>query len=164
LKEWVLDHIAEVDVYGKWSDERTLEDKRFVGPKPMAEVQAIMADTRYTFIIPIKKGWVTSKYIEMIHAGCIPFFHPYYDGQDHLKYPAILKPKTPDDLMKAIEYFESHPEDRMDMIRKLQETYCSTDRYDGTYVNNQVMSSLIPGYKKPDVSKFKKNKAAVFDL
>ena len=76
LKEWVLDSYSDVEIYGKWEDERTITDRRFCGSKHISEIQRRFSDVKYTFIIPIAKGWVTSKYIEMIHAGVIPFLHP----------------------------------------------------------------------------------------
>jgi len=76
LNEWVLKYLKNVNVYGRWEDERATSDPRFVGSLDINKLSDLLKSVKYTLIVPIAPGWVTSKYIEMIHNGVIPFFHP----------------------------------------------------------------------------------------
>ena len=158
LKRWVLDYNDDVSVYGKWSDEVML-DSRFKGPLKLDKIESITKRSKYTFIIPIKKGWVTSKYIEMIHAGCIPFFHPTYDEQGHTGVPDILRVTTPEELYNRIDYFESRPEERIELLSKLQ-TLLKPEYYTGEYINHVIMDSMYKSlgltYIPPNITSFNK--------
>lgn len=145
LKTWVLENpsLNTAEIYGKWEHTETENDSRFKGSIQLEEVQQKMEDTKYTFIIPIKKGWVTSKYIEMIYAGCLPFFHPTYDEQNHIDVPEILRPKTMQDLNLAIEYFEEHEEDRIKLVKELQEKFIKETDLNGLNISNIIGNSLI---------------------
>ena len=144
LKTWVLENpsLNIAEIYGKWEHKETENDSRFKGSIQLEEVQQKMEDTKYTFIIPIKKGWVTSKYIEMIYAGCLPFFHPTYDEQRHIDVPEILRPQTMEDLNLAINYFEEHEEDRIKLIKELQEKFIKETDLNGLNISNIIGNSL----------------------
>lgn len=163
LKEWVLDNIEDVEIYGKWDHENTLNDDRFKGSMPLEDLQQKLKSVRATFIIPIAKGWTTSKYIEMIHAGVIPFFHPTYDEQDNLNVPKWLRPKDSASMMQAIEMLK---DDKIytKLIQELQDQFCKPEYYDGTRLNEIVMSHLNENYSAPDLSKFEKHVVEKFDL
>jgi len=154
LNEWVLSNIDEVSIYGKWDEPRTVDDSRFVGSMELDQLQGVLNDVKSTFIIPIKKGWVTSKYIEMIHAGVIPFFHPTYDEQGHLGMIDFCRPKSPADLMNRIKQIETDDSKYSDIIDELQEKYCRPEYYDGTKLNDIVMSALDEDYVSPDIGAF----------
>ena len=145
LKTWVLENpsLNNAEIYGKWEHKETENDSRFKGSIQLEEVQQKMEDTKYTFIIPIKKGWVTSKYIEMIYAGCLPFFHPTYDEQQHINVPEILRPQTMEDLNLAINYFEEHDEDRIKLVKELQEKFIKEIDLNGLNISNIIGNSLI---------------------
>jgi hypothetical protein len=64
LKEWVLNEFDDVEVFGKWDHKDTTDDARFKGSLHISKLQSKLKDVKFTFIIPIAKGWVTSKYIE----------------------------------------------------------------------------------------------------
>ena len=108
LKHYVLDHVEDVDIYGKWNfkSKRISGDKRFKGPKKFNELQSMLDRVKYTFCIPIKKGWVTAKFWEMAHYGIIPFLHPDYDSQDNLNVPDFFRIKDSKDLHDKIELLE----------------------------------------------------------
>ena len=162
LKEWILDNKSlstNLEIYGKWSDDIIEADSRFKGSIHLDEVQNIMSDTRYTFIIPIKAGWVTSKYIEMIYAGVIPFFHPSYDTQNHIDIPDILRVKNIQELEAAIDKFERDEERRYDFIQYLQHTLITQADLSGETLSDTIMSNVSRlnniEYKKPDLSEYK---------
>jgi len=155
LKEWILDKIQDVNIIGQWDKKYTESDKRFVGTMQLDDVQIYMNSVRSSFIIPIKKGWVTSKYIEMIHAGVIPFFHPTYDTQNNLKMPDWIRPKNTSDLLKRID---ENMDDSvyLSRISELRNIFCKEKYYDGSFLNRVIFRSLIENYKEPDLSKFEK--------
>ena len=110
LKEYVLDSMQDVAIYGKWDEETIGNDQRFKGPKKFEDLQAELPYVKYTLIIPIKPGWVTAKWVEMIANGIIPFFHPTYDEQKHCKVPEYIRLTKASDLGKKIAELEANPE------------------------------------------------------
>lgn len=154
LKEWILDHNKDVDIYGKWSDEIMEGDTRFKGSVKIDALQDKLQDVKFTFIIPIKKGWVTSKYIEMIHAGVIPFLHPTYDEQKHTAIPDFLRVKSPEQLAERIQMLKDDPAKYNHLLELLQKTILKPEYYDGTFLNNKIMSSIDPNYVAPNLEEF----------
>lgn len=147
LKKWVLDNnvLNDTFVYGKWDEKYTENDLRFKGSLKLDEVQNIMSDTKYTFIIPIKDGWVTSKYIEMIYAGVIPFFHPTYDTQKHInlgKFNKLLRPETPEKLLENINELENTPGLRKMVISELQTMLITDKDLNGENISHEIMSNI----------------------
>jgi len=155
LNQWVLNKIDDVEIYGKWEHPETENDPRFKGSMKLEELQEKLKSVRATFIIPIAPGWVTSKYIEMINAGVIPFFHESYDTQDNTKVPSWLRIKTADQFAQALELV-ANDEVYNKMIKELQDTFCTKEYYDGTALNDIVMSNTIEDYVRPDLSKYEK--------
>lgn len=161
LNDWVLRRMQDVEVYGRWEHKfaQPAMDTRFKGSRQIDEIQKIMSETKYTLIIPIRDGWVTSKYIEMIHAGVIPFFHPSYDRQLHLKVPEILRPKTPDEMSATIEKLEKVPGAREMLLDTLQKTFLKDEYYDGSALSESILKSgykyIGETYESVDVSSFK---------
>lgn len=161
LKEWILDGIDDISIYGVWDEEKVNGDSRFVGAIQIDELQRKLLDVKFTFIIPIAPGWATSKYIEMIHAGVVPFFHPTYAANvpaiiDNI--PEILKPKTPAEFHTSLKKLSETPGAYEKMIMYLQKTFCHESLYDGTALNYTVMSSFISNYEQPDLRAFVKAK------
>ena len=166
LKEWVLDNPElqdDLSIYGKWDEKYTEKDFRFKGSIQLEKVQEIMEDTKYTFIIPIKEGWVTSKYIEMIYAGVIPFFHPSYDTQGHIDlgdFGKILRPNSPASLNWAINLLEGQPGLREKLVKYLQERLIKDSDLSGETISTEIMqaNALLnkTTYQKPDLSAFTK--------
>lgn len=155
LNEWVLQYFSDIDIYGKWSDERALNDKRFKGSKNINEIQQILNNVKYTFIIPIAKGWVTSKYIEMIHAGVIPFFHPTYDEQKHVPVSDFFRPKNPKELLERIEKLNGDNKLYEKTITDLRKAVLVPSYYDGTFINEKIFKSMSDSYKNVEMENFK---------
>jgi len=156
LKEWVLDHFDDVEVYGKWEHESAKEDKRFRGSKHIEEIQSMMNNVKFTFIIPIAKGWTTSKYIEMIHAGVIPFLHPTYDEQRHLPIPEFFRPSTPEEFRNSMNTLLADPAAYEKALNGLRKAVLKPEYYDGTFINDKIMKAVDPTYQRPDASGFSK--------
>lgn len=118
LKKYVLDHISDVSIYGKWSEE-WLSDPRFEGPRKFKDLVPMLKDTKYTFIIPIQKEWSTAKFWEMIYYGIVPFMHPYYDSQKNIPAPDFIRISNPKELNEKIQYLEDNPEEYKALIKEL---------------------------------------------
>jgi len=142
LKKYILDHIQDVDIYGKWNENILNNDSRFKGPKKFNELQSMLPSVKYTFCIPIKKGWCTAKFYEMAHYGIIPFLHPTYDEQNNLKCPEILRVKDSADLFQKIEYLESD-ENAYNNLRTELDKLLKDEYYDGTFLNTRIMNCII---------------------
>jgi hypothetical protein len=147
LSEAILNDVQDVQVYGKW-DPRTIgDDKRFKGSMGFHELQGMLPRVKYTYCIPIKKGWVTSKFWEMAHYGIIPFLHPTYDMQKHLGAPDILYVKDSKELFERIKYLEENPsayaELRDTIDKMLKDSY-----YNGEFLNDLTMKVLTKIAKK----------------
>ena len=156
LKEWVLDKFEDVEIYGKWEHDAVNKDSRFQGSARIDELQKKLQDVKFTFIIPIKEGWVTSKYIEMIHAGVIPFLHPTYDMQGHLPIPDFLRPKTPSEFYERMQHLIDNREEYETLLKDLRKAVLKPEYYDGTFINDKIMSAFDSNYQRPDVSVFEK--------
>ena len=156
LKEWVLNKFDDVEIYGKWEHDAVKEDSRFCGSAKIDELQKKLQDVKFTFIIPIKEGWVTSKYIEMIHAGVIPFLHPTYDMQRQLPIPDFLRPNTPAEFYERMQSLINNPKQYETILLGLRNAVLKPEYYDGSFINDKIMAAFDPSYQRPDVRAFEK--------
>ena len=156
LKEWVLDHFDDVEIYGKWEHEAATKDARFRGSKHIEEIQRMMSNVKFTFIIPIAKGWTTSKYIEMIHAGVIPFLHPSYDEQRHLPIPEFFRPSSPEQFRSSMNTLLNDKGAYEKALTELRAAVLKPEYYDGTFINDKIMQAVDPSYQRPNLSRFEK--------
>jgi len=141
LKEYVLDSMDDVSIYGKWDEETIGNDPRFKGPKKFEELQKELPNVKYTFIIPIKPGWVTSKWVEMISNGIIPFFHSTYDMQKHCHVPEYIRIKNPRELHEKIEFLNNNQSEYKKILNEC--LACITeDDLSGRALNNTIMLNL----------------------
>jgi len=152
LKEYVLDSMDDVKIYGKWAEETVGDDPRFKGPKKFEELQEELPHVKYTLIIPIKPGWVTAKWVEMIANGIIPFFHPTYDEQKHCNVPDYIRLNNPSELGEKIAELNSNPELYNKILSEC--LACITEKdIDGTNLSNIILSQT-PAINK-DGNEFK---------
>lgn len=144
LKEWILDQPGSdsYNIYGRWDDDIITGYDQFKGYKSMCEIDEIFKRTRYTFIIPIRPNWVTSKYVEMIRVGVIPFMHPSYDTQySVLPNDHYIRVSTPQELFEKIEYLEQNHDARISLVKELQDMFLSGTR-DGSILSTIINKSL----------------------
>lgn len=139
LKRWVLNHLEDVDIYGKWSDE-WMKDTRFKGSVKFQTLQDMLPDVKYTFIIPIQRGWATMKFWEVLQYGIIPFMHPWYDEQMNLDVPEFIRVETPEELFEKIEFLENNPAEYTALLEKLNQVL-KNKYYTGEHINNLIMKS-----------------------
>lgn len=141
LKKYVLNYFPDVEIYGKWSESIVKHDDRFKGALKFNDMQRKLKDVKYTFIIPIKPGWVTSKYIEMISNGIIPFFHPDYDSQLHINVPDFIRIKSTHELIEKINFLENNNDEYLKIIKECQ-SIISEDDISGRNLSNIILNSL----------------------
>jgi hypothetical protein len=141
LKQAILNDVKDVAIYGKWEPEVIGNDERFKGSLGFHELQSMLPRVKYTYCIPIKKGWVTSKFWEMAHYGMIPFLHPTYDEQNHLKAPPFLTVTSSKDLFDKIKFLEENPK-AYETLRASIDGMLKDDFYNGERLNNLTMTEL----------------------
>lgn len=141
LKESILDHVSDVSIYGKWNEETIKDDKRFKGSIPFQTLQDMLPRVKYTFCIPIKYGWCTMKFWEMLHYGIIPFLHPSYDTQDNLKVPEFIRVTDSKDLFNKIKFLEENPEAYATLQENLKKLL-KPEYYDGTALNKITFDAI----------------------
>ena len=141
LKKYILEHVENVDIYGQWNPDTIGDDHRFKGPKKFNDLMQMLPRVKYTFCIPIKKGWVTAKFWEMAHYGIIPFLHPTYDDQKHLDVPDFIRVKDSQDLFNKIKFLEEKPKAYKE-LRDLLDDMLKEEYYDGSYLNDLILGKL----------------------
>lgn len=124
LKKYILstDKEQKFDIYGKWDESYTKGYPQFKGLLTKEELGKVLAETKYTLVIPLRKKWASYKYIEMLLEGTVPFFHPDYDV-DNFIVPAdsFLRVKSPEDFKKKIDFLNEHDDQRIMLVKKLQD-------------------------------------------
>jgi hypothetical protein len=141
LKDYILDHIEDVQIYGKWDPRVIGDDSRFMGPKKFNELQSMLQHVKYTFCIPIKRGWATAKFWEMLNYDIIPFVHPSYDSQGNIGFPDILRVKNSKDLFDKINHLENDSGAYVSLLSDLKKLI-RPEYYSGDYLNNLIMNSF----------------------
>jgi len=163
LNEWVLKHDENIDIYGQWNENIINSDARFRGSVHVSEIQRRFGNVRSTFIIPIAPGWVTSKYIEMIQAGVIPFLHPTYDTQNHTNLDSFYRPSTPEQLHDRIASIYNDDVLYLHHIRYLSNKYLTDDLYDGSFINKSIMTSIDSTYSEPCINNYRKSEITTLE-
>ena len=105
------------------------------------KIKFLLKEVKYTFIIPIEKGWTTSKIWEMIYYGIIPFMHPYYDSQKNLKVPDFIRIKNSKDLLEKINFLEENENEYLKLRKSLLNLISDKD-YSGENLINNIMNDF----------------------
>lgn len=94
---------------------------QFIGKVKPKELDNYFRDSRYTVCFPVIHGYLTWKYLEALMNGVLPFIPPFYDEQHHeISADHPIRVHTPEELYQKIEYFEQNPEQRIKLVRYLQ--------------------------------------------
>lgn len=109
------------NIYGRWSGE----DTRFAGELEYDKLMKHFKKVQATFLIPIKPGWVTTKYLEMLAIGVVPILYYMYDFYDvELKMPKVWNKSGFDKFLKFITCSYSSNEY---MLETLKERHLTDD-------------------------------------
>ena len=132
VEKWVLSNFPDAIVSGKWS-------KEWLEKYPDNFIQVRMHDmldqvkrTKYTYITPILKNWVTSKWSKMAHYGILPFFDPTYDTQGHVKIDPYLRVNSPEEMKEKIDFLNANPKEYERLLNHIWELL-NEDYYNGKY-------------------------------
>ena len=97
-----------IDVYGRLTEEEQemLGKSNYKGEIKYKDMQEVLRKSFSTLIVPIKKGWVTSKYVEALMNGVLPIFYCDYNvGLLEYESPLIVfNAREFDEVYKFIEY------------------------------------------------------------
>jgi hypothetical protein len=144
LKEYVFPIGGDIRIFGKWSDyfKNQSHSNYFKGYLSNEDIDETFINTRYTLVVPTDAGWVTSKYAEQLQWGVVPFFHPLYDKQYHLvPEDHFIRLKSADDFKEKIEYLENNPDERIKLVKNLQNELIS-DTFNGDFMINILNKAL----------------------
>lgn len=143
LEEYVLknkhlnsDLRESAEICGEWSKEWTDKYKNFKPSVPYSKMWDKTKSMTYTLLFPTGSGWCTAKFWECAYCGVIPFMHPQYDDQHWIKDEEghrALRVTSPEDFARKIEYLESHPEKRAEIIDNLRRAV-KEEYFDGRHV------------------------------
>ena len=137
-KRFLIDTELPVDIYGKWPEEIYDEYINVHPPIQFDTLKPTLIRTKYTFMIPIKQGWVTAKYLEMAYFGIIPFLHHTY-GETTL--PDFCYVKTPQELKDKISILnqnsDMHKRIKIECIKRIRHEFM-----DGSYMRTKLLEAL----------------------
>jgi hypothetical protein len=139
VMKYVLGESNQIKVYGKWDEKILKSDPRFEDI-PMSELSHTFDRIKYTFCIPIKKGWATGKFWDMARMGIIPFVHPDYDSQKNIGFPEWLRVESAADLKEKMDFLDANPDKYTHTLQVLKDMI-TPDKVDGTYISNTIMKA-----------------------
>lgn len=121
LEDYIINKYPEHVIMGNWPEE--YQSKGNFDFVPLKKLDNIMEKTKYSLMMPSNLGWSTSKYVECIIKGVLPFFPPKYDEQNNaLPENHFLKVNSPEELKQKIDYMEENDNERIELVRELQKT------------------------------------------
>lgn len=170
LEHWILQHIdklPEFSIIGDWDyafkcDYRSTNAKevqafnkkdydleevkypQFIGKMKADATDVVLKDSKYSLCIPVIPGYLTSKFYELLSVGVVPFVIPEYDEQ----FNSIIKDEyirvwSPEDFIQKINYLESNPEFRCELVEDLQKRYLTDYVTSGRFIIDQINSRLM---------------------
>lgn len=144
IQEFILDAEFDCEIYGKWNEPYS-NDRRFKGSIDKIELDRVMRQWRYSFCVPLGDGWATTKYLELIKQGVVPFLHPNYDLQRNTDLPDYLWVKDAKELsMKMEELDANNFEGYREMISRLYQRITHPLLINGQDMNFRIMQKIDP--------------------
>jgi hypothetical protein len=150
IKEYVLDNFVDSTIYGVWdsSTEGIEPYLNRIHPTPMIELQEQMYNTKYAFMIPIKKGgWTTSKFYKHLIFGIIPFFHEISYSPEYGNIPEFLILKSAKDFKEKIDFLENNPDEYLKLWKECQ-SLLKNEYFTGHFYNDVMLNVLEEFYPK----------------
>jgi hypothetical protein len=143
ISEYVLTNDLGSDDYGIWGKWSTTQgyEHVFRGCEKFNNLIPIFQQTRYTLLVPIRYGWATAKFWEMIWMGVIPFMHPTYDIQGHINCPSFLRVNSPKEFKEKINVLENDDELYNFIVDELQNMMTQED-FSGEKIMNMLMGEF----------------------
>lgn len=151
----IIDGMTGLDIYGRLSEEerKMLGEDNCRGEIKYTEMQKVFSKAYSTLVVPIKKGWVTSKYVESLMNGVLPIFHEDYNTE-LLETNDLIVVRNKDefaDALKIVKYDKQKVKELVNkMTKALIEPYVS-----GTRLNYILMGyASILKYRKGELGKW----------
>lgn len=139
----IIDGMTGLDIYGRLSDDerRMLGEDNCKGEIKYTEMQEVFRKAYSTLVVPIKKGWVTSKYVESLMNGVLPIFHEDYNTE-LLETNNLIVVHNKDEFVDALDIVK-HDKQKVkelvnEMTKVLIEPYVS-----GTKLSNILMCYAV---------------------
>ena len=112
----------DAPIFGRLTEPEKvmLGPEKCVGEVDYKTMQHELATSISTLLVPIKKGLVTSKYIEAIQNYTVPIFHSDYntDALELKNYQYIIR--NADELKQAIKNIRKNPYKTIELLNKLR--------------------------------------------
>jgi hypothetical protein len=77
--------------------------------------------------------------------------------------PEFLRPKTPTEFKERMDRLLNNEDEYESVIKGLRKLICKPEYYDGTFLNNKIMTAMDNDYVAPDVTQFEKKAAATLE-
>tara|TARA_R110000824_G_scaffold167181_5_gene343973 strand:+ start:4898 stop:6241 length:1344 start_codon:yes stop_codon:yes gene_type:complete len=145
LKKWILNKDADGSavIYGRWKENRTQGWPQFKGFIDTITLDNIFKRTKYSLVLPTKRGWATSKPWELLQLGVIPFFHKDFDIQYNMvPKDHTFRCDTPNEFYEKMDYFDAHDQERMECVKQCQEEFLS-DAVSGEFLTRVINNQLL---------------------
>lgn len=130
----------EVPIIGRRNTVKNF-DKRFIGEMDAGCVRSMMCHTNASLMFPIKKGWATSKYLELLTNDVFPFFYADY-GIEYLDFvPYFCVVENVSVLRRRIDYINNYKDFKYNVVDNMLienvKPYC-----DGKILSGTIMKIL----------------------
>lgn len=128
-----------IPVYGRLTQDESESFKgNHKGELKFSEIEKVMDESWSMVVIPIKKGWVTSKYVECLMHNVWPIFYKDY-AIELLGWDDACVINNHDELAETIKWLEN-PANRNKKIKYILEWY---SRFVEPYVDGKFVSEAI---------------------
>lgn len=136
----MLTKLISINIYGRL-DGSKLYDEKFMGEVNYEQAQKILRESLSTLIVPVKKGVITSKYVEALMNDTIPVLYKDYGHQLLEDFPKELIVGTSFEVKRIYQVFERNQELVNMYLTKLKNRYIYP-YLDGQRLTSQIMEVL----------------------
>lgn len=131
----------DVNIYGRL-DINKIYRKQFKGEINYLKIIKIMSQSLSTLLVPIKPGWVTSKYVEALMNNTLPIFYKDYNTLLLGSFSNLIINNTNDfDKLYNILKNDTSKKEIKKLINNLKELLI-TAYVDGSKLNNELMRCI----------------------
>ena len=136
---------VDCKVYGRADTWQILKfGDKHKGELKYDEITAITRGALASLCVPIRKGWVTSKYVEALLNGCMPVFHEDYaiDLLSVMRDEDLFIVNCADHLRHVMSIFKYNPDMVISTVRRLQRDLIEPYR-SGALLSDAIMKEVL---------------------
>lgn len=139
----IINGLSGFDIYGRLSEEdrMMLGIDKCKGEVKYTEMQNILRKSFSTFLVPIKKGWVTSKYVESLMNGVLPIFYKDYNTS-LLETNCSIVVNNKEELVDVLENVVKKDKEKVKMLVEKMTKDLIEPYIDGTKLSDTLMSYI----------------------